>query len=297
MKNITAIGEILYDVYPDQKRLGGAPFNFIYHIWKILGRAGFISSVGDDTNGNEMLSHLNSIGFNTKFVSIDNKHPTGTVKVTMGEDKTPKFTISPECSYDYITLNSSSANLINEGTDLLYFGTLSSRNEITRTTIQSLFGNPRLKYFCDLNLRHNFYSKELVEHILKTCNVIKLNDAELQKLKPLFDLPQTNNDAIKQLIQSYNIDMVALTLGSGGAELFSKSEFNCYINTSTEVVDTLGAGDAYSAILCLGYLYNMPISGINKLACEFAEEICMFSGALPEEDSVYGKYQTIFKRL
>ncbi len=295
MKNVTAIGEILYDVYPDKKRLGGAPFNFIYHIWKIIGKAGFISSVGDDANGNEMLSHLNSIGFNTKFVSIDNEHPTGTVKVTMREDKTPQFTISSECSYDYIMLNSSSANLINEETDLLYFGTLSSRNEITRTTIQSLFDNPRLKYFCDLNLRHNFYSKELVELILKTCNVIKLNDAELHKLKSLFDLPQPNNDAVIQLIQSFNIDMVALTLGSGGAELFSKSEFNSFINTSIKVVDTLGAGDAYSAILCLGYLYNMPVSGINKLASEFAEEICMFNGALPINDAIYQKYQRVFK--
>ena len=296
MKNlrVTAIGEILYDVYPDRKRLGGASFNFIYHVWKIIGNANFISSIGNDDNGKEMLSYLNSIGFNTKHIYIDKKYLTGTVQVKLSEDRTPQFTISPECSYDFITLNDATINLIENETDLLYFGTLSTRSEISRDTIQSLFGNPHLKYFCDLNLRHNFYTKELIEKTLLTCNVLKINQEELDKLKQFFNLEQSNNGAIKQLIKEFDIDLIGLTLGENGAELYTKNETNYFKTEFVKVVDTLGAGDAYAAILCLGYLYKMQIGKINKLANEFATAICMVNGALPKDDAIYEKYRIIF---
>ncbi|MCX6175000.1 MAG: PfkB family carbohydrate kinase [Ignavibacteriales bacterium] len=296
MKNlrVTAIGEILYDVYSDRKRLGGASFNFIYHIWKILGKANFISSVGNDDNGKEMLSYLNSIGFNTNHIYIDKKYPTGTVQVKLSEDRTPQFTISPECSYDYLTLNNSTTNLIEKETDLLYFGTLSTRSDISRNTIQSLFGKPHLKYFCDLNLRHNFYTKELIKQTLLTCNVLKINQEELDKLKQFFNLDQSNKSAIEQLTKEFDIDLIGLTLGENGAELYNKNETNYYKTEFVNVVDTLGAGDAYAAILCLGYLYKMPIGKMNKLANEFAWEICMVNGALPKDDTIYEKYRIIF---
>lgn len=291
---VTAIGEILYDVYPDKKRLGGAPFNFIYHIWKILGKANFVSNVGNDENGSEMLSFLNSIRFNTKHIYIDKKYPTGTVKVRINDDRTPQFTISPECSYDYITLNDADINLIENETDVLYFGTLSTRSEISRNTIQSLFGKPDIKYFCDLNLRHNFYTKALIEKTLLTCNVLKINQDELDKLKQFFVIQQFNNRAIEQLIKEFDIDLIGLTLGENGAELYTKSETNHYKTEVINLVDTLGAGDAFAAILCLGYLNKMPIAEINKLSNEFAAEICIINGALPENDSIYTKYKNIF---
>lgn len=296
MKNlrVTAIGEILYDVYPDKKRLGGAPFNFIYHIWKILGKANFISSVGNDENGREILSYLNTIGFNTNYIYIDKKYPTGTVQVKLSEDRTPQFTISPECSYDYITFNDTVINLIEKETDILYFGTLSTRSNISRNTIQSLFGKQHLKYFCDLNLRHNFYTKELIERTLLTTNVLKINADELNSLKQFFDLDQSNNYAIEQLMKEFDIALIGLTLGENGAELYTKSETNYYKTKIVNVVDTLGAGDAFAAILCLGYLKQMPIAQMNKLANEFAAEICMINGAVPMDDFIYEKYRTVF---
>jgi len=294
VNRVTAIGEILWDVYPDQKRLGGAPFNFIYHIWKILGKANFISSVGNDENGHEMISHLNSIGFNTSNINIDSEHPTGTVKVTLEEDRTPKFTISPDCSYDYITLNSTSENLIENETDILYFGTLSARSEISRNTIQSLFEKKHTKYFCDLNLRHNFYTRELIEQSLQISNVIKINEIELEKLKQLFSLENSNDLAIEQLINKFGIDLIGLTFGEDGAELYNKSEAHRCKSKVINAIDTLGAGDAYSAILCLGYLHGWAIEKINKLAAKFACEICTVNGALPEDDSFYLHYQNMF---
>ncbi|NJD22225.1 MAG: hypothetical protein FIA82_06090 [Melioribacter sp.] len=292
--SVTAIGEILYDVYPNKKRLGGAPFNFIYHIWKILGKANFVSSVGNDENGREMLSYLNSIGFDTNHIYIDKKYPTGTVQVKLKENKIPQFTISPECSYDYIILKDSTKSLIENESDLLYFGTLSTRSETSRNTIMSLFNKPHLKYFCDLNLRHNFYTKALIEKTLLTTTILKINQDELDKLKQFFDLQQNNNRAIEQLITKFNIDLVGLTLGENGAELYTKNGTNYYKTEIINAVDTLGAGDAFAAILCLGYLYKLPIVEINKLANEFASKICMVNGALPDVDTIYEKYKTIF---
>ena len=294
MKKITAIGEILYDVYPDKKHLGGAPFNFIYHVWKILGKANFISSVGNDENGKEILVYLSSIGFNTDFFNIDNQHATGTVQVKLDENKIPHFIISPESSYDYIELNKKTENLVNHETDLIYFGTLTTRNAFSRNTVLSLLGNKKVKYFCDLNLRHNFFTKELVQAILHASQVIKINEGELEKLKEFFDLDSSCEKAAEQLLNNFNIDLIGLTLGGNGSILFTKTESNKRCALSENVIDTLGAGDAFAAIFCLGYLYHLPIKEINKLANEFAADICLIHGALPADDIVYKKYRAIF---
>jgi fructokinase len=286
---ITAIGEILWDVYPDKKRLGGAPFNFIYHVWKILGSANFISSIGNDENGKEILDFLNEKNFPTDFIYTDQEHPTGTVTVKLNDDKTPQFIISAECCYDFIELNEDSKKLFNEGTDILYFGTLSQRGEVSRKTFKSLFGK-NIKYFCDLNLRHNFFSEEMIETALYASNVIKLNIDELDKLKNIFYLDSDYVKAMEQLKEKYNIDLISVTLGENGALLFDGNELDKYKAEAKNIVDTVGAGDAFAAILCAGYLKNLNVKEINKLANEFAVQICSVNGAIPAEDSVYSNY-------
>ncbi|MEG8946294.1 carbohydrate kinase family protein [Rosettibacter firmus] len=293
MLNVTAIGEILYDIYPDKKRLGGAPFNFIYHIWKILGKANFISSVGSDDNGKEILNYLNSIGFNTDLIIVDEKHPTGTVQVYLDENKIPHFTISSECSYDYLTLNEKALEVIEHNTDILYFGTLSQRSEISRKTIKSLLGR-HIKYFCDLNLRHDFFTEEMILEALTASNVVKINYQEFEKIKKILDINTNDNIAIEIIANKFNIDLLSITLGSDGAILYNKKAMSKYKTETKNIVDTVGAGDAFAAILCIGYLVDMDINSINKLANEFATEICMIEGAIPVEDSIYDKYRKIF---
>jgi fructokinase len=291
---ITSIGEILYDVYPDQKRLGGAPFNFIYHIWKILGVANFISSVGNDDNGKEILAHLNSINFDTSFIAIDRNHPTGTVRVSIDETKIPHYIMARKCSFDYMVREEGTNRLFEESTDLLSFGTLTMRDEISRDTILSMFNKTGKKYFCDLNLRHDFFSKELVEKVLQTCNVIKINQDELNKLKIYFRLDEKNDLAVRQLINLFNLELVAITLGEEGAELYKDDEESIYKSSKGKIVDALGAGDAFSSILCIGYLHQMDLDELNKLANEFAFQICCVSGALPTDDSIYSPLRKIF---
>jgi len=126
--------------------------------------------------------------------------------------------------------------------------------------------------------------------ILQSCNLIKINKEELNKLKQFFQLDQSDTAAVQQLIDIYNIDMVGLTKGANGAELFTKNGSDKFKIELKKTVDTLGAGDAYSAIMCLGYLYNWEVGRINKTAVEFASEICAIDGAVPENDSFYRKY-------
>lgn len=292
-KNITAFGEILWDVYPDKKRLGGAPFNFIYHIWKILGKANFISSVGSDENGKEILNFLNSIGFNTDYILIDSEHPTGTVLVELDENKSPRFTPTYNCCYDFIKPDEKQIKSALQAAELIYFGTFSARSEITKKTLLSLLEFPDKKYFCDLNLRHNFYTKDLVERALIAANVLKINETELEKLSELFDLSADRNETCNFLLAKYKIEIIGLTLGENGAYIYSDNESDYYKSPRSEIIDTLGAGDAFAAILCLGYLNNIPLKQLNLLANEFALEICKVSGALPQ-DNFYEKYRLIF---
>jgi fructokinase len=294
MHKITAIGEILFDIYPENKLLGGASFNFIYHIWKLTGNANFISSIGNDDNGKEIMNHLNSTGFSTKYISVDEEHPTGTVHVKLREDKTPQFTMSSENSSDFLEINESINQLIKNQTDLLYFGTFSQRNKTTRNTINSLLGK-RIKYFCDLNLRHNFYTKNIIETALIASNVVKVNENELNIIsKEIYGSDPRSNLLAQKIIQDFAIDLLCVTRGENGATLITKNEENRYKISLPDPVDTLGAGDAYAAILCLGYLNNLPLKEINIIANRFAADICMVDGAIPAEDSIYSDYCKIF---
>lgn len=293
MFNICSVGEILWDVYPDSKRLGGAPFNFIYHIKKLTGNANFISSVGNDNDGKELLKILKENDFDIETIFIDDYHPTGKVLVTLDENKTPHYKMSSTASFDFLQLTEKAKKVI-EDSDLIYFGTFTSRSEVSRKTIQSILNKPNKKYFCDLNLRHNFYTIDFIEQALITSNVLKINEEEFYKLQNIFALSSDLKNAVQDLILKYKIDLIALTMGELGSKLFTSNEFHFYQQEKIDVVDTLGAGDAFSAILCLGYLNNFPLEKINRLANKFAANICKIKGAIPESDKLYLTSSQIF---
>lgn len=291
---VTSIGEFLWDIYPDQKRLGGAPFNFIYHIWKLLGTANFISSVGNDPLGNEILAYLNKINFPTKNIHVNKKYPTGIVNVSLNENKIPSFKMKSETCCDYLELDGADINIIEHETDLLYFGTFSQRNETTRDTIQSLF-KYNIKYFCDLNLRHSFFTKEMIEKSLSVSNVLKMNEEEFDQLCNIFSLNKNLEDAVYTLMKKFKIELLCITRGENGSTMYDLNSTHEYLAPKAEVIDTLGAGDAFSAVMCIGYLDNWNIEKINKLSNEFAGEICKIKGAVPYDDSLYFSILSKFK--
>lgn len=293
MFNITSIGEILWDIYPDKKRLGGAPFNFIFHIKKIIDNANFISSIGNDKEGLEIFHLLSKNNFEMKNIFIDEVHPTGKVIVTLDGNKTPHFKMSETASFDFLELTENALKTI-ENSDLIYFGTFTSRSEKSRNTLTKILNNFNKKFFCDLNLRHDFYSVDFIKLALQKTNVLKINEHELEKLKVLINLNSNEDFAIDELINKYNIDLIALTLGEKGAKLFTKDEMNFYQQPEIEIIDTLGAGDAFSAILCLGYLYNISLDKINLLANQFASKVCLIEGAFTDDEKFYSDFRKFF---
>jgi fructokinase len=288
---VVSIGEILFDCFPDKKVIGGAPFNFIYHIKKLTDKAEFISRIGDDENGNSVIKFLEKNNINSHFIQIDTEHQTGTVNVKVDDQGIPTFNIVANCAYDFIDHSSEIEKLIDSDTSLLYFGTLAQRNKISRKTIQSLL-EKQIKYFYDINLRNNYYSKEILSESLKKINVLKLNEDELKIVSELFLSTHFElNASAKALLEKFELEMLSVTLGAKGALLMDRNNSNRNEYSPTRVVDTVGAGDAYAAILCLGYLKKLPIERINFLANKFAAFVCGITGALPSTDEIYDQFK------
>jgi len=289
--NITSIGEILFDIYPNHKKLGGAPLNFIYHINKLTGSGNIISRVGKDVLGNKVVNELTHAGISSDFVQQDHLHPTGMALIHLDDDGNPDFKIEPDCAYDFIESNDENKNLINSDTDCLYFGTLAQRSEISRNTIQSFF-NRGSKYFADINLRQNFYNEEILRSTLQAADFIKVNYDEMHTLNDLFVQIEYSTEKIAfALMEQFELNLIAVTRGKDGSSIFENSKRNDYSSVDLKVADTTGAGDAFSAILCIGYMQGLRIPYINKLANDFASEICQFEGALPKNDRIYESFR------
>lgn len=293
-KYITAVGEILFDVYPTHKKLGGAPFNFIYHIEKLVGNGRIISRIGNDSDGKEILNYLEEKNINTDFIQIDEKFESGIVKVLLDDNKIPSFEILNNRAYDNIQLNDTIVNLI-QNSNLLYVGTLAQRNTISRETIKKTLEMKR-KVFCDLNIRQNFYSKQIIEETLNRSNVVKLNEAELELVTYLlFNVKDEIMASSKRIRNHFDLDLLCVTLGHKGAYLFREDSESYYKVEINKIADTVGAGDAYSAMMCLGYLRDWDLDMINMFASEFAGEICKIHGAIPENDDLYQLYKEKIK--
>jgi len=292
---IVSIGEVLFDCYQDEKVIGGAPFNFFYHIYKLTSSAEFISRIGNDENGKSIINFFKKNNISTKYIQFDKKHSTGIVNINVDKNGNPTFDVIPNCAYDFIDLNPKISKLIESDTSLLYFGTLAQRSTVSRKTIQSILGK-NIKYFCDINLRANYYTKAILDDCFKKVNVIKLNEDELKIVSGLF-LTSTFElqSSAEELRRKFEIDLLSITLGEGGALLIDKFGLNENKYSVEKVVDTVGAGDAYSAILCLGYLNKMPIDRINFLANKFAASICGIKGAIPHSDEMYDNFMEDIK--
>jgi fructokinase len=200
-----------------------------------------------------------------------------------------------ETAYDYVELNEEIESLVSRKTDCLYFGTLAQRNFTTRRTIRHFFDRD-IKFFCDLNIRQNFYTKELIRDCLAACNVLKLNVEELRLVNELlFNKRFDTNETPKRLLDDYRIEQLCITNGDQGAVIYQGDRNNYYRLKTENVIDTVGAGDAYAAILCLGYLKEWDICKTNEIASGFAGEIVKIPGALPIDQALYDKYKPLVK--
>jgi fructokinase len=279
---VVGLGEILWDLLPGGKQLGGAPANFAYHA-QVLGADSCVaSSVGDDPVGKEILDQLQTLGLDTRFIMQDPGHPTGTVSVTLDENGVPNFTIHEQVAWDFIPLTDNLLKLARECCAVCY-GTLAQRSPASRSTIRQFLKETDencLRVF-DINLRQNFYDRDTVLDMLYLSVCLKLNDEELPVVARFCDLKGTESELLSALIKKYNLDLIALTKGKASSRLFTEADDSQLSAPAVTITDTVGAGDAFTAALVVGMLNGLPIREIHAHATKLAAFVCTRPGATP----------------
>jgi fructokinase len=280
------LGELLWDLLPGGKQLGGAPANFAY-ISSLLGERALIASrVGDDALGREALDWLAQRGLETSFIQIDASHPTSTALVELDSQQQPSFAIWEDVAWDYLGWTSHWHELASEA-DAVCFGTLAQRSPHSRATImQFLRATPEsaLVVF-DINLRQSFYSAEVIDRSLVHASVVKLSADELLLIADLLEIGSHDEETCaKWLLSEYDLELVCLTRGAAGSLLISRSETSAHPGCQVHVVDTVGAGDAFTAGLVHSYLAGASLAQMNEAANRLGGWVASEQGAMPVAD-------------
>jgi fructokinase len=278
---VVGLGEILWDVFPEGKQLGGAPLNFSHHCAQLGAEAYPVSAVGPDADGAEIRQILAAKNLPDLHVLTDPAHPTGRVNVTLKDGK-PTYEILRDVAWDYIRFDENLRNLAARA-DAACFGSLAQRNSASREAIHAFLDAMRpdsLRIF-DINLRQDFYSREIIESSLRRANILKLSDEELPVLAAMFDLPGDASAQLRRLRELFDLRLVAYTRGGSGSLLLTATESSDHLGLPTEVLDTVGAGDSFTATLCTGLLQNLPLAEINIRANRVAAFVCSQVGATP----------------
>ena len=296
---ILVIGEILFDIFKDEKQLGGAPFNFAYHLNSLGFPVRYISRIGNDTNGNEIIDRLEQHRFKIDDIQIDDVHNTGTVDIQLHSSGQHTFNIVPDVAYDYIEYFPEKHLPLIESAALIYFGTLVQRSNHGYKTIQQFLTPQRSETICfyDINLRPACYTDTIVHKSLQYTNFLKLNDEELKECKRICHRAEDDDVFISYLMREYSLKTVALTMGNKGSKLFTKD--GCYDSKTTykvqSLVDTVGAGDAYASMLATGIIKGWPPEKMLSMASMFAARICEIRGAIPESPAFYEPIREMIK--
>lgn len=280
-KAIIGLGEILWDMLPAGKQLGGAPANFAYHVCRLGGEGWAVSAIGKDANGQEIKDTLGSKKLNTLLSEVD--FPTGTVEVTLNEKGVPTYNIIEGVAWDNIPFTPEMEKLA-ESCAAVCFGSLAQRNSISRKSILKFIQSApvdALKIF-DINLRQHYYTKEIIQDSLAMADILKINDEELDIVSELIGFAGSSTEKCHALISGFNLSLVILTKGAEGSDIVTMSEVLSHGAGDVEVVDTVGAGDSFTAAFTLSYLNGESLEAALKLASETAAYVCTKHGAMPE---------------
>ena len=281
---VVGLGEALWDVLPEGKKLGGAPANFAYHAGQFLGQDNTIavSALGEDKLAEETIESLKAHGLT--FLMPRVPYPTGTVQVTLDEQGIPSYDIKENVAWDNIPLDTE-VQAIARQCRAVCFGSLAQRNVVSRETIQrflDLTPADCMKIF-DINLRQNFYSKDVIQESLRRCNVLKINDEELVIIGRMFGYPGLDiENKCWLILGKYNLDMLVLTCGTNGSYVFTPGQMSFQETPKVEVADTVGAGDSFTGSFCAAILSGMPVTDAHRRAVEVSAYVCTQNGAMPE---------------
>ncbi|NBW41724.1 carbohydrate kinase [bacterium] len=283
LNTVLAIGELLWDVLPSGKMLGGAPANYCFRLRQLGVPALMVSRVGVDSLGDELISNLTNLDFDLSLLQHDANTPTGTVDVTLTSDGNPSFTINPNVAYDNLEWNDSLEAAAKEAT-FVCFGTLAQRGEQSRSTIYKILDSAsNATKFLDINLRKNCYNKETLRRSLELTNILKLNQSEVGLVKGLLDIETSDSITFSEiLINQFDINTILITLGEKGVLAIDKSLGSITVpGIPVTVVDTIGSGDSFSAGFTFKYLSGASL----QECCQFGNITgamhATYSGGMP----------------
>jgi fructokinase len=280
---IVGLGELLWDMLPEGRHLGGAPANFAYFA-NVLGDRGAVASrVGNDALGRDTLEQLKQLKLDPSYVQRDNQHVTGTAPVTVSRSGQPQFIITRSVAWDFLQMTASWRALARSA-DAVCFGSLAQRSPRSRKTIRDFLRNTRLETVrvFDVNLRQEFYSPTLIANSLGMADVVKLNHQELPRIMKMLELPYSGPEAAaRRLLRECDLRLVCVTRGSRGSLLVSAEGKEAHPGFHIRVADTIGAGDAFTAALVHHYLRGASLARMSEAANGLGSWVASQSGATP----------------
>lgn len=280
---VIGMGEALWDVLPDGKKIGGAPANFAYHVSQFGIPSLAISAIGDDALGKELLENFDAKDVKYHIDTVP--YPTGTVQVELDEAGVPQYEIKENVAWDNIPATEELKSIAAD-TKAFCFGSLAQRNIVSRTTINEFLQaipkeNDPLIVF-DVNLRQSFYTKEVLCNSMKACNILKINDEELVTVSRMFGYPGIDlQDKCWILLGKYNLKMLILTCGINGSYVFTPGEVSFLPTPMVEVADTVGAGDSFTAAFIASILRGKSVPEAHHKAVATSAFVCTQHGAMP----------------
>ena len=280
---VVGMGEALWDVLPEGKKIGGAPANFAYHVSQFGLPSCVVSAVGDDALGKEIVENFTSKGLNQLIEVV--QYPTGTVQVEIDSAGVPQYEIKENVAWDNIPFTARLEQLAKR-TKAVCFGSLAQRNVVSRNTINRFLdampqSDDSLVVF-DINLRQGFYNQEILCNSIRRCNILKINDEELVTVSRLFGYPGIDfQDSCRTLLDRYNLKMLILTCGVNGSYVFTPGNVSFQPTPKVEVADTVGAGDSFTAAFIASILKGKSVREAHSLAVQTSAYVCTNKGAMP----------------
>ena len=281
---VVGIGEALWDILPEGKKLGGAPANFAYHVSQFGLQSRVVSAIGDDRLGNEILENFQDKGLQTLIEKV--AYPTGTVQVELDAVGVPCYDIKENVAWDNIPFTDKLKQLAGK-TCAVCYGSLAQRNVVSRETINAFLdampgGKGQYKVF-DINLRQGFYTREILCSSMKRCNILKINDEELVTVSRMFGYPGIDlQDKCWILLAKYNLEMLILTCGVTGSYVFTPGNVSFVETPKVQVADTVGAGDSFTAAFISAVLKGKTVTEAHQLAVNVSAHVCTQNGAMPK---------------
>ena len=280
-KYVVGLGEALWDVLPEGKKLGGAPANFAFHAGQFGLNSIAVSALGEDKLAEKTIQQLEEKDLQYCMPRVP--YPTGTVQVTLDNEGIPTYDIKENVAWDNIPFNDD-VKAIAENARAVCWGSLAQRNVVSRESIYKfLDATPKdcMKIF-DINLRQNFYTKEVICESMKRCNILKINDEELVLIGRMFGYPGLDiENKCWLILGKYNLDMLVLTCGTNGSYVFTPGSMSYQPTPKVEVADTVGAGDSFTGTFCASILAGKPVTEAHKLAVSVSAYVCTQNGAMP----------------